>query len=92
MQGIIVAMAAKMPEVILTEYGILLHVLCGYHLFLPSQAISRGIDSVKKIVEERQLSGVYGPLIENFSCEPRVFTAVEVTAGNRLDIHTQGIQ
>lgn len=48
------------------------------------KAISRGIDSVKRIVEERQLGGVYGPLIENFSCEPRVFTAVEVTAGNRL--------
>ena len=29
------------------------------------------------------MSGVYGPLLENFTCEPRVFTAVEVTAGNR---------
>ena len=48
-----------------------------------SQAINRGVDSVKRIVEERQMSGVYGPLIENFTCEQRVFTAVEVTAGNR---------
>ena len=47
------------------------------------QAINRGIDAVRKIVEEKQLSGVYGPLIENFTCEPRVFTAIEVTAGNR---------
>ena len=29
------------------------------------------------------MSGVYGPLLENFTCEPRVYTAVEVTAGNR---------
>ena len=47
------------------------------------QAISRGLDAVKKVVEERSLTGVYGPLIENFKCEPRVFTAVEVTAGSR---------
>lgn len=48
------------------------------------KAISRGLDSVKKVVEERKVTGVYGPLIENFKCEPRVFTAVEVTAGSRL--------
>lgn len=48
------------------------------------QAISNGLDSVKRIVEERQLSGVYGPVIDNFSCAENMFTAVEVTAGNRL--------
>ena len=53
------------------------------HCRPPPQAINRGIDAVRKIVEEKQLSGVYGPLIENFTCEPRVFTAIEVTAGNR---------
>lgn len=48
------------------------------------KAISRGLDAVKKVVEERKIAGVYGTLIENFKCEPRVFTAVEVTAGSRL--------
>ena len=47
------------------------------------QAVNRGLDSVKRVVEEKHMSGVYGPLLENFTCEPRVFTAVEVTAGNR---------
>ena len=28
---------------------------------------------------------MYGPLIENFKCNEKFFTAVEVTAGNRLD-------
>ena len=61
-------------------------VLAGYPLEHPvfgPQAISRGLDAVKKVVEERKITGVYGPLIENFKCEPRVFTAVEVTAGSR---------
>lgn len=53
------------------------------------QAISRGLDAVKKVVEERKLTGVYGPLIENFKCEPRVFTAVEVTAGSRYGLGTR---
>jgi structural maintenance of chromosome 3 (chondroitin sulfate proteoglycan 6) len=48
------------------------------------KAVNRGLDSVKRVVEEKHMSGVYGPLLENFTCEPRVFTAVEVTAGNRL--------
>ena len=29
----------------------------------------------------------YGPVIENFDCEKQVYTAVEVTAGNRLFHH-----
>ena len=48
------------------------------------QAIGNGLDSVRRITKERQLSGVYGPLIDNFTCAEAVFTAVEVTAGNRL--------
>lgn len=43
----------------------------------------RGIDSVMKIAADRELTGVHGPLLEVFTCEPKVFTAVEVTAGNR---------
>ena len=48
-----------------------------------SRNTMRGIESAMKIAEDRQLTGVYGPLIDIFKCEPRVFTAVEVTAGNR---------
>ncbi len=36
-----------------------------------------------KIAADKQLGGVHGPLIEVFSCDSKVFTAVEVTAGNR---------
>lgn len=43
----------------------------------------RGIESAMKIAADKQLSGVHGPLIEVFTCEPKVFTAVENTAGNR---------
>ena len=50
-------------------------------LFL--QAISNGLDAVRKIARDKHLSGVYGPLIDNFTCDSKVFTAVEVTAGNR---------
>ena len=50
------------------------------------QAFNNGIDAIKKIVREKNISGVYGPLIENFKCNEKFFTAVEVTAGNRLSI------
>lgn len=49
-----------------------------------SRNTMRGIDSVMKIAADRELTGVHGPLLEVFTCEPKVFTAVEVTAGNRL--------
>jgi len=52
-------------------------------LSLFSQHVSNGIDTVKKIVQERGIDGVHGPLIENFQCDKQFFTAVEVTAGNR---------
>lgn len=49
-----------------------------------SKHVSNGIDTVKKIVQERGIDGVHGPLIENFQCDKQFFTAVEVTAGNKL--------
>ena len=72
------------------QFFLLTHVIhCTCPLFPTPKAINRGIDAVRKIVEEKQLTGVYGPLIENFTCEPKVFTAIEVTAGNRY-VHTKG--
>lgn len=49
-----------------------------------SKAIYNGIESVKTIVREGGIPGFYGPLIENFTCDKRFYTAVEVTAGNKL--------
>jgi len=49
-----------------------------------SKAVANGIDSVLKIIAEKKINGVYGPLIDNFTCEDKYFTAVEVTAGNKL--------
>lgn len=43
----------------------------------------RGIESTMKIAADMEMSGVHGPLIEIFTCEQKVFTAVEQTAGNR---------
>ena len=54
--------------------------------FLLMQAIGNGLDAVRKIARDKHLSGVYGPIIDNFTCDTKVFTAVEVTAGNRLAI------
>ena len=42
-----------------------------------------GIDTVKRIVQERGIDGVHGPLIENLQCDKQFFTAVEVTGGSR---------
>ena len=38
---------------------------------------------MKTIVREEAIEGFYGPLIENFTCDKRFYTAVEVTAGNK---------
>lgn len=46
--------------------------------------IRRGLNSVRKICREYNISGVFGPVIELLDCEERFFTAVEVTAGNSL--------
>ncbi|RDD37399.1 Structural maintenance of chromosomes protein 3 [Trichoplax sp. H2] len=48
------------------------------------KGISRGLESLKRVVSEKKIKGVYGPLIENFRSRERFFTAIEVTAGNRL--------
>lgn len=50
---------------------------------LAVQAIGRGLESLNRIVEEKHLQGVYGPLIQLISCHPRYFTPIEVTAGNK---------
>jgi structural maintenance of chromosome 3 (chondroitin sulfate proteoglycan 6) len=56
------------------------------------QPILNGRDSVRKVLETfRERGGsaaeisnsYYGPVIENFECEKSIYTAVEVTAGNR---------
>ena len=53
-----------------------------------SKSTNRGLDAVKRIAEERQLAGVYGPLIDNFTLKKEeAAVAVDVTAGNRLGIH-----
>ncbi|XP_028403208.1 structural maintenance of chromosomes protein 3-like [Dendronephthya gigantea] len=49
-----------------------------------SKAIFNGIESVKAVVRDEGIQGFYGPLIENFTCDKKFFTAVEVTAGNKL--------
>ena len=53
-----------------------------------SQSTNRGLDAVKRIAEERQLTGVYGPLIDNFILKKEeAAVAIDVTAGNRC-VHT----
>ncbi|TKY53861.1 Structural maintenance of chromosomes protein 3 [Spatholobus suberectus] len=46
--------------------------------------VRRGLDSVKKICREYNISGVHGLIIELLNCDEKLFTAVEVTAGNSL--------
>lgn len=55
-----------------------------------------GRDSVRKVLDAFLENGgpnaeiakaYYGPVIENFSCDKTIYTAVEVTAGNRLFHH-----
>ncbi|CAG9833392.1 unnamed protein product [Diabrotica balteata] len=58
--------------------------------------ILNGRDSVRKVLETFIARGgreadvakhYHGPVIENFDCEKSIYTAVEVTAGNRLFHH-----
>ena len=44
----------------------------------------RGVDAVKSIVSELKIDGVYGPLIELFSCNVEFHQCVEITGGNSL--------
>lgn len=63
---------------------------------MAGKPILNGRDSVRKVLETfRERGGsfaeiancYYGPVIENFDCEKSIYTAVEVTAGNRLFHH-----
>lgn len=63
---------------------------------MAGKPILNGRDSVRKVLDsflERggQFADIansyYGPVIENFNCEKTIYTAVEVTAGNRLFHH-----
>lgn len=58
--------------------------------------ILNGRDSVRKVLDTFIARGgreadvakhYHGPVIENFECEKSIYTAVEVTAGNRLFHH-----
>ncbi|KAI3704217.1 hypothetical protein L1987_74433 [Smallanthus sonchifolius] len=46
--------------------------------------IRRGISCVRRICRDYNISGVYGSIIELLECDENLFTAVEVTAGNRF--------
>ncbi|KAG6763152.1 hypothetical protein POTOM_033688 [Populus tomentosa] len=48
--------------------------------------VRRGLNSIRRICREYKISGVFGPIIELLDCDEKYFTAVEVTAGNRMDI------
>lgn len=47
------------------------------------QDIRRGLNSVRRICRQSEISGVCGPIFELLDCDEKFFTAVEVTAGNR---------
>uniref|UniRef100_A0A0E0G0Q7 SMC hinge domain-containing protein n=1 Tax=Oryza nivara TaxID=4536 RepID=A0A0E0G0Q7_ORYNI len=62
--------------------------------------IIRGLNCVSRITMEHGITGVVGPILELIDCDEKLFTAVEVTAGNSLfhvvvendDISTKIIQ
>lgn len=63
---------------------------------MAGKPILNGRDSVRKVLDTFKTRGgrdaeivkaYYGPVIENFSCDKTIYTAVEVTAGNRLFHH-----
>lgn len=80
---------------LLLSYWIMRHISEYYYLINIAwleQPILNGRDSVRKVLETfRERGGTaaeiansyYGPVIENFDCEKSIYTAVEVTAGNR---------
>ena len=45
--------------------------------------MAAGIESVKRVVQEKGIQGVYGPVIENFTCNEKFFTAVDVIGGGK---------
>lgn len=63
---------------------------------MAGKPILNGRDSVRKVLDTFIAQGgkkaeivksYYGPVIENFNCDKSIYTAVEVTAGNRLFHH-----
>ncbi|XP_022912891.1 structural maintenance of chromosomes protein 3 [Onthophagus taurus] len=63
---------------------------------MAGKPVLNGRDSVRKVLDTFLKRGgrdsdivgsYYGPVIENFSCDKSIYTAVEVTAGNRLFHH-----
>ncbi|KAG2382505.1 hypothetical protein C9374_005085 [Naegleria lovaniensis] len=48
------------------------------------RTVTSGIHSVRNIVKERNIAGVYGTVIELIKCDDKYHRAVEVTAGNSL--------
>lgn len=63
---------------------------------MAGKPILNGRDSVRKVLDtfvsrggrEAEIArSYYGLVIENFDCEKSIYTAVEVTAGNRLFHH-----
>lgn len=63
---------------------------------MAGKPILNGRDSVRKVLDMLTARGgamaeiassYYGPVIENFNCDKTIYTAVEVTAGNRLFHH-----
>ncbi|KAL7744092.1 hypothetical protein ACLKA6_009078 [Drosophila palustris] len=63
---------------------------------MAGKPILNGCDSVRKVLDSFVERGgqsaaiaraYYGPVIENFSCDKTIYTAVEVTAANRLFHH-----
>lgn len=63
---------------------------------MAGKPILNGRDSVRKVLDMFMERGgdhakiakaYYGPVIENFNCDKTIYTAVEVTAGNRLFHH-----
>ena len=63
---------------------------------MAGKPIINGRDSVRKVLDTFINRGgrdaeiarsYYGPVIENFNCDKSIYTAVEVTAGNRLFHH-----
>lgn len=63
---------------------------------MAGKPILNGRDSVRKVLDSFLERGgqfaeiakaYYGPVIENFNCDKTIYTAVEVTAGNRLFHH-----
>ncbi|CAN7999301.1 unnamed protein product, partial [Ixodes pacificus] len=63
---------------------------------MTGKATLNGRDSVRKVLQtfrdkggsyEQIANNYYGMLIENFDCEKTIYTAVEVTSGNKLFYH-----